>query len=92
MTKTRAAKLARQARQYGYLAMPTGLRVNCPLCREHVTTERNYREFPARAGQPANVRPDGSRYTFRQERPVEALDRAVTDHLMQWCTAVGRPA
>jgi hypothetical protein len=62
--------------------------VNCPLCREPVTTTRNYREFPARAGHPANVRPDGTRYVFRQEKPAEALDRAVTDRLMNWCAPV----
>jgi hypothetical protein len=87
MTKTRAARLARQALQHGYLDTPAGLRVNCPLCREHVTTARNYREFPARPGKPANVRADGSRYTYRRETAVEALDRAVTGHLAQWCEA-----
>jgi hypothetical protein len=87
MTRARAARLARQARQYGYFSLPDGHRVTCPQCRGPVTATRNYREFPARPGKPANVRPDGTRYTFRQETAVEALDRAVADHLLNWCEA-----
>ena len=87
MSKTRAAQMARKARQYGYFSSPPELHVNCPQYHERVTTTRDYREFPARPGQPANVRADGTRYIFRQEKPLEALDRAVTEHLMHWCDA-----
>jgi hypothetical protein len=89
MTKTRVAQLVRQARQGGYLDLPEGLRVNCPLCREPVTATRNYREFPAKPGKPASVRADGTRYIFRRETVVEALDRTVSDHLLRWCPAGG---
>lgn len=87
MSKTRAVQMARKARRHGYFNTPAELYVNCPLCHERVTTTRDYREFPARAGQPANVRADGTRYVFRQEKPLEALDRAVVEHLMHWCDA-----
>jgi hypothetical protein len=89
MTKTHAASLARQARRHGYFNLPEGPRVTCPLCREPVTATRNYREFPAKPGKPANVRADGTRYTFRQETTTEALDRTVSEHLLSWCPAGG---
>lgn len=89
MTRTRAAGLARQARRYGYFGLPSGPRVDCPLCGEPVTATRSYREFPAKPGKPASVRADGTRYTFRQETVIEALDRTVREHLLRWCPAGG---
>lgn len=93
MTKMAARAVAKRAQRYGYHSHPASpdypsgrLEVTCPLCREKVCTSRNYREFPARKGQPANIRADGSRYIFRQETVAEAIDRAMMTHLLDgWC-------
>ena len=87
MTKTEAVKLARKARAYGYFDHGlAGVEVACPVCRERQRTHRNYRRFPARKGQPANVDPvTGARTIYRQETVTEALDRAMTEHLIDYC-------
>ncbi len=88
MTKTRARELARRARRYGYLDTAAGLRVTCPQCRQDVTAARSYRYWPARKDRPRNIVPGvngGRPVVFRQEKPVEALDRVMTDHLLHWC-------
>jgi hypothetical protein len=48
MTKTDARKVAKRARQYGYFAPQGGqpfhpIYVFCPLCREQVWAERDWR-------------------------------------------------
>ncbi len=87
MTKTEAVKLARKARAHGYFDHGlAGIEVACPVCRERQRTHCNYRRFPARKGQPANVDPvTGARTIYRQETTAEALDRTVIDHLTGYC-------
>jgi hypothetical protein len=91
LTKKEARQLAQKARQYGYFRQGTELWTNCRLCRERVTTLRNYRDFPVKKGRPANVDPaTGKRTNFRQETVIEALDRAMIDHVTEWCAIAQR--
>jgi hypothetical protein len=87
MTKKEAVKLARKARAYGYFDRGlAGIELACPVCRERQKTHREYRRFPARKSQPANVDPvTGARTIYRQETTTEALDRMMIDHLTEWC-------
>jgi len=87
MTKSEAAKLARRARDYGHFDYgDAGVEVACPRCKERQRAHRNYRRFPARKGQPANVDPTtGARTIYRQETATEALDCMMIDHLMNYC-------
>jgi len=94
MTRTQARALARRARRYGYLDTAAGLRVTCPHCRRDVTTARGYRYWPARRGQPGTIVPGvngGRPVVFRQETPAQALDRAMTAHLLTDCEPQPRP-
>ena len=86
MTKRKAKRLAQKARQYGYFHQCSDLWAFCPLCKERITTQRNYWTFPAKNGKPANVNTaTGERTTFRQETVIEALDRSMIDHITEWC-------
>lgn len=88
MTKTAAAGAARRALQHGHFAQGTTLWLNCPRCRRRQETSRQYRYFPARKGQPANVDPvTGKRTVYRQETAAQALFRMMRDHFVQECEA-----
>ena len=94
MTKAQAAAHARQARRYGFhdhgLTAEYRYSVTCPVCRQRVATNRNYRWRPARRGEPWSREIDGKRSVYEQESVIQALDREVIDHLMNWCP--GSPA
>ena len=91
MTKKEARQLAQKARQHGYFQLVSQIWAYCPLCKERIQTQRNYRTFPAKKGKPANVNPStGERTTFRQETVIEALDRAMIDHVTEWCAIAQR--
>lgn len=91
MTKKEAKQLALKARQYGYFKNGPNLWANCPLCHERQNTLRNYRDFPAKKGKPFNINPStGERTIYRQETVIEALDRAMIDHIIEWCAVAQR--
>lgn len=74
MTKTQAARIARQARRHGHWAErndPRAVAVDCPRCRQRVSATRE----PRRASR-------GPLY----ESAGRALDRAMLAHLTGgWC-------
>ena len=85
MTKTEATRQAKRARRYGYFKTGQTVSVDCPVCRERQATDVQHRTFPAPKGKPCNIGPDGKRTVFRMETDIEALDRAVIEHLTEWC-------
>ena len=86
MTKAEISKLVRQARQHGYFKPGRTVYVNCPVCCERQETEPCHRTFKAPKGKPANIDPvTGDRTVYRLETDTEALDRAMTGHLTDWC-------
>jgi hypothetical protein len=52
-----------------------------------VTTQRNYRNRPARKGEPYSSVADGTRLVFDQETVSQALVRALVSHLTEECAA-----
>lgn len=85
MTKTEARRLAKQATRYGYFKAGREVSADCPVCRERQSAEIQHRTFPAPKGRPCNIGPNGERTVFRLERDMEALDRVMIEHLMEWC-------
>jgi len=92
MTKAQAVQLARRSRRYGYSDQGGGqVEVRCPQCGTRVQSTRGYRYRPARKGEPGIVDPavlGGRRAVYEHESPAQAIDRAVTGHLLEGeCTA-----
>lgn len=90
MTKTEARKRATAALAHGHYHATSSpdYAADCPLCRQRVTTQRNYRWRPVRKGEPASVDPrvlDGRPARYEQETPRQALMRALVDHLTEEC-------
>ncbi len=89
MTRTEAKQVAAQARRFGYFNHGPNsqfdgkdmLVVACPRCRQRVETCQGYRWVPVRKGQPYSEVHGGRPCRYAQENAVQALDRAMIDHL-----------